>query len=96
MTASGKILQAVLIAALAIAAVYAGDYAVMWYRIRANRQPFGTVQVERYYAVPEKNNRTEFMMQEPENETCVHSLFPHFGFAPCWYAQRHREQRENI
>ncbi len=96
MSAPGKVLQAVLIAILSLALVYAGDFAMVWYRIRANRQPFGSVSVEHYYAVPEKNNKTEFMMQEPENETCVHSLLPHFGFSPCWYARRHTEQRENI
>ncbi len=88
--------QALLFAVLLVALFYGGDYGVLWYRLRTNRQPFGNVQVERYYAVPEKNNKTEFMMQEPENELCVHSVFPHFGFAPCWYARRHTEQRENI
>jgi hypothetical protein len=93
---SGKIFRALLLIALALALVYAGDYAGLWFRIHTNRQPFGSVKVERYYAVPEKNNRTEFMLLEPQNEVCVHSLLPHLGFAPCWYAERHTEERENI
>jgi hypothetical protein len=27
--------------------------------------------------------------------TCVHSLFPHMGYQPCWYLSRHSEQRTN-
>jgi hypothetical protein len=51
------------------------------------------VQIRRYYAVPQKNGRTEFSPAEPESRTCVHSLFPHLGCSPCWYVNRHTQKR---
>ena len=54
---------------------------------------FGTVLVRPYYAVPLKDGKTEFIMLSPETRTCVHSLFPHFGAAPCWYLEGHKRQR---
>jgi hypothetical protein len=47
--------------------------------------------------VHEKNNKTEFMFpRETQNQDCVHSLFPHMGYSPCWYLNRNREQRIDI
>ncbi len=45
----------------------------------ARKQPLGSVQVQPYYAVPQKDGKTEFMMLDPEVDTCVQSLLPHFG-----------------
>jgi hypothetical protein len=73
-----------------LALVYAGDYVSARYRIPKNRDPFGTVEVRRYYAVGLKDKKTEFMFLNPENQVCVRSLFPHFGYNPCWYVSRHR------
>jgi hypothetical protein len=25
----------------------------------------------------------------PKAESCIHAMFPHFGYTPCWYAVRH-------
>jgi len=75
---------------------YAVDYAVFRYRITANRQPFGQVTVMPYYAVAQKNGKTQFIFNPPEAQTCVHALFPRAGFTPCWYLQRHTEQRTDI
>jgi hypothetical protein len=84
-----------LIAALGcLAAVYAADDLYVRYRISKNRQPFGTVTIQRYDAISEKS-KTEFVFEEPINQTCVHSLFPHLGYQPCWYLARHNEQRIN-
>jgi hypothetical protein len=85
----------VLVIAAAVV-LYAGDYIQLRYRIARNLSPFGTVTVERFDAIKEKNNRTEFVFEEPEKQTCAHSLFPHGGYAPCWYASRHTEKRTDI
>jgi hypothetical protein len=76
--------------------VYAGDYLSLRYRIPHRREPFGTVQIQPLYAIHEKNGKTEYDFPPPETETCVHSLFPHFGYAPCWYLRRHTEKRIDI
>jgi hypothetical protein len=75
---------------------YGTDYAVFRYRVATNRQPFGQVTVTRYDAVAQKNGKTEFIFDPPQPETCVHAVFPHAGFVPCWYLQRHTEPRTNI
>jgi hypothetical protein len=49
--------------------------------------------VRRYYAVPQKSGKIEFLHADPQEQNCVHSLFPHMGDAPCWYMLRHTEQR---
>jgi len=82
--------------ALAIAVFYTGDYLLLRYRIIKDREPFGTVEVENYSTVPEKNNRVEYFYDEPDTEECVRSLFPHLGDAPCWYAARHRVNRTDL
>ena len=53
----------------------------------------GAERARPYYAVPLKDGKTEFMMLSPETRTCVHSLVPHFGDAPCWYLEGHKQQR---
>jgi hypothetical protein len=73
--------------------VYAVDYASLRIRIWQHRNPFGTVEVQPYYAIAEKNNKTQFISADPLTVTCVHSLFPHFGSNPCWYVSRHTDQR---
>jgi hypothetical protein len=60
------------------------------------RPPFETVRIQRYYAVGLKNKKTEFMFLEPENQVCVHSLFPHLGYSPCWYVGRGKVKRIDI
>jgi hypothetical protein len=79
-----------------MALAYAVDYVVFRYRIAATRQPFGQVTVMPYYAVAQKNGKTQFIFNPPEPQTCVHALFPHAGYAPCWYLRRHTEQRTDI
>lgn len=78
------------------ALAYAVDYAVFRYRVAANHQPFGQITVSSYDAVAQKSGKTEFIFNPPEEQTCVHALFPRAGYVPCWYLQRHTEQRTNI
>jgi hypothetical protein len=76
--------------------VYAGDYLSLRYRIPRSRAQFGSVTVREMYAIHEKNNKTEYQFTPPQDEVCVQSLFPHFGYSPCWYLQRHTEKRIDI
>ena len=88
-----RILQrTVMIAVLGVAVIYAGDYLVLRFRMATGHQPFGTVTVRPYYAVPQKNHKTEYLFDDPRDETCVNSLFPHSGDSPCWYLTRNRDR----
>jgi len=80
--------RAALITGAALCIIYLADAFIL----RAENQPFGTVQVRLYYAMPLKGGKTEYGDAGIENETCVHSMFPHGGCAPCWYARRHSEK----
>ena len=71
------------------ALAYAIDSVLFHYR----RAQFATVKVAPYYAVPLKDHKTEFLFDDPREETCVNSLFPRQGDSPCWYLKRHKEQR---
>ena len=84
------------IALLVLALVYAGDYASVRFRIPRSRDPFGSVPVQRYLAVTQKSGKSEFYFNPPTVKTCVHSLFPHLGYSPCWYLNRHKVQRVNM
>lgn len=74
---------------------YAIDYGVFRYRM-ANNRAFGQVMVQSYDAVAQKSGKTQFIFTPPEAQTCVNSLFPRSGFTPCWYLQKHTEQRTDI
>jgi hypothetical protein len=88
-------LRVVSIVLASLAIVYLCDDLVVRYRIPRSREPLGTVTIQRYDAISEKNNKTEFDFESPIKVTCVHSLFPHMGYQPCWYLRRHSEQRIN-
>ena len=76
--------------------LYAADYAVLRYRIARQQHPFGSVTVTPEYVVHEKNGKTEYDFAQPQNQPCANSLFPHLGYQPCWYLQRHTEQQIQI
>jgi hypothetical protein len=40
-------------------------------------------------AVPQSNNRVEFIPGGTETLPCVVAQFPHAGPEPCWYVERH-------
>jgi len=86
------ILQRLVLAVIAAAVLlYAGDY--LWAKhlmsSPGSAAALGTVMVHHEWDVPRKDGRVEFDMEAPEAETCIHSLFPHFGYVTCWYAARH-------
>lgn len=89
-------LQRTALILLAVAAlVYAGDYLSLRFQI-PNRPQFGTVHLQPYLAVPRKDGRIEYMLDDPVDQPCVHSLFPHLGDSPCWYLERQKNKRVNM
>jgi hypothetical protein len=78
------------------AAAYAGDCCAFRFRLATKRRALGSVTVTRYYAVQQKNGKTEFIFDQPGPQTCSNSLFPQAGYAPCWYLKHHPEQRTDI
>jgi hypothetical protein len=76
--------------------LFAADYMVFRIRAATNRNAYGVVTVNHYYAVLQKNGKTQFIFDPPQDQTCVHALFPHAGFLPCWYLIRHPDQRTDI
>ena len=81
------------VAVLSLLSLYLGDYLLVGYRIAKTCDPFGVVNIEPYYAVRQKNGKDELYFLPPETQTCVNSLFPHFGCSPCWYVNRKKVKR---
>jgi hypothetical protein len=78
---------------LLLALVYGYDDASVRRRMCAQKQgdPIDVITYPHLLAIPQKGNKVEYALdaQSPmESETCVHSLFPHLGYPPCWYVQR--------
>jgi hypothetical protein len=77
------------IAALAVFAIlYAADYALFQHKMSTNGGAAALGTVTSYYGTALKNGRMEIFTDQPLTETCAHSLFPHAGYRPCWYASR--------
>jgi hypothetical protein len=72
------------------------DYGVFRIRAASNLNAYGSVMVNHYYAVLQKNGKTQFIFDPPAPQTCVNAMFPHQGLLPCWYLSRHPEQRTDI
>jgi len=88
-----RLLTAVLLVA---AMAYAGDWMCLRYRNWKRGDAFGSVTVTPVYVIHEKNGKTEYQFAQPQDQPCVRSLFPHFGYSPCWYVSRHTEKRIEI
>jgi hypothetical protein len=86
---------AILSAAGVMLIAYAVDYGVFRHHVAAG-DAYGQVIVTSYDAVPQKSGKTQFLFHPPQAQTCVNSLFPRAGYLPCWYLQRHSEQRTDI
>src|ERR1044071_5183715 len=80
------------IAVLAGVLVYGADFLVL----RSRNSQFGRVRVRVLYAVKMKNKQTQYLPEESQNASCVNSMFPQMGYAPCWYMMRHRIQTIDI
>lgn len=83
------------ILAIALLLIYLVDHFSLVYRIPRGREQFGSVEVQKLLAVPQKDRKTEYIAVPPEEERCVHSLMPQLGLEPCWYLSRHANQQVN-
>jgi hypothetical protein len=81
---------------LSLCVLYAADYLSVRFRIPGHREPLGTVKVQVNYAVKQKDGKTEFYFNPPQDRTCVNSIFPHMGYSPCWYLRRQSNQQINM
>jgi hypothetical protein len=92
------IVKRILIAAvLAAALLYLGDaLSVRIRRIHPHpNDPFESLTAPRILAIPENNGKVSYerdIQQPDQTVTCVHSLFPHSGFFPCWYIKKKLQQ----
>lgn len=92
-----KIVASVLAGLIAVSVLaYAADYLIWRYKIATGRSAYGTLTVQFYYAIQEKNGKTEYDFQPPQQESCANSLFPHSGYSPCWYERKHTEKAIKI
>jgi hypothetical protein len=82
-----------LIAAAAVLLIYAADHISVAYRIPSGRVQFGSVEVEKLLAVPQKNQSTEYIAEDPQPQKCAYSIFPQLGLPPCWYVAQHTTQQ---
>ncbi len=81
------------VAVVCVAALYAYDYFSVRHRLSAQKpgDPFDVVTYAHILAIPQKGNHVEYALDAVspmKSEPCVHSMFPHFGYAPCWYVKR--------
>jgi hypothetical protein len=90
-----EVRAAVTILVVAVAA-YGGDWFALRFRSWRHGDVFGNVSVTPVYVIHEKNGKTEYQYDPPQDQACVRSLFPHFGYSPCWYLSRHAEKHIDI
>jgi hypothetical protein len=83
------------ISAVALLA-YGLDFAIFRIRVATNRSPYGSVVVNHYTAIAQKNGKTQLIFDPPQPQPCVNAIFPHAGALPCWYLSRHPDQRTDI
>ena len=75
-------------AALGLVLIYAVDYVLLRHKMSNADQTVAFGTVTSFYATPTKDGKMEIFTDQPQTETCAHSLFPHSGYRPCWYASR--------
>jgi hypothetical protein len=81
--------QALIVLAVSVAMIYIGDYVWLRFRMayRAAGNPFGAVPMQSLVAVPLKGGKIEYDINQAQvgkTQTCIHALFPHSGYSPCW------------
>jgi hypothetical protein len=75
-------------AGVLLVALYAGDSLAVRYRMAHAKTGDPLDETTFYYATLLKNGRIQVFYDQPQTEVCVHALFPHLGYRPCWYAHR--------
>jgi hypothetical protein len=81
-----KLIAVIALAAFAIA--YGVDYALFQVKMSKNGGAAALGSVTSYYGTALKDGKMEIFTDQPQVETCAHSLFQHSGYRPCWYASR--------
>jgi hypothetical protein len=85
-----KWIAGVLVALAAL--VYTGDF--LWFQFRVHNpkpnDPLETITF--FYATGVKGGKVEVFDDQPQTQICVHSIFPHRGYRPCWRFNRSRIQ----
>jgi hypothetical protein len=78
------------IAVLAAGLTYLCDFIYLRLKManKSSNEAFGSVQF--FPATQLKNGKLDIYIESPQTETCVHTLFPHYGYNPCWYAKRNQ------
>jgi hypothetical protein len=90
---SASHIQRIVIGVLAFAIVlYLGDYAVLKVRASSGNGSSAFAAIPITVGTPMKDGRVQIFTSDAQTETCVHSLFPHFGYRPCWYVKQHQMQ----
>lgn len=84
-TVAGWVLGVLLIAG---GIVYLGDSLYIRHEVAGANSAAAFGNVRFYYAANLKNGKVTIYQDSPQNEVCVHALFPHYGYRPCWFASR--------
>jgi hypothetical protein len=92
----GAIRVAIVVSVLLAAVSYAGDYISVRYRMAKGRDTLLSVTIETHYAIHKKDGKTEYDFAPDQTQVCVRSLFPHFGYQPCWYVNRPTQRQIDI
>jgi hypothetical protein len=79
-----RIILAVLVAAFLL---YGADYAILKAR---GSSGFDSVNIT--LGTPMKDGRVQIFTGANQVQSCVRSLFPHFGYQPCWYVRQNATQ----
>jgi hypothetical protein len=74
-----------LIAVAVLVLAYVVDYAVLRAKMSGKNSAAAYGTITTYYGEGLKNGREQVFFDQPQTETCVHSLFPHAGYRACWY-----------
>ena len=68
---------------------YLGDSLYIRHEVAGANSAAAFGNVRFYYATKLRNGKYTIYQDSPQNEVCVHALFPHYGYKPCWFASRH-------
>ena len=93
---SETVKRGLIVVAVLVLAIYAGDYLWLRYRMATNRGGFGSVTRDVYYSVKLKSGKTEFSYGGQQAFECPNSLLPQFWEKPCWYARRQKDKQITI
>jgi hypothetical protein len=67
---------------------YLGDSLYIRHEVAGANSAAALGNVRFYYATKLKNGKLNIYQDTPQYEVCVHALFPHYGYKPCWFASR--------